>query len=76
MHQKAIMVQGQACKWIVQTCLPGELSVEAAGSSAETHVENGVVFAPGQVGPKSIESFIELLTAHRVWDRDVSSVAA
>ena len=76
MHCKAIYVQGQACQWIIQTCLPAELSAEGAQSSAELHVENGVVFAPSSVGEKSLSTFIELVANHRVWDRDVSSVAA
>lgn len=76
MHHKAIGVQGQACEWLVKTCLPGLFSENAASSAAETNQENGVVFAPGLVGPKYLSAFNELVANHRVWDRDVSSVAA
>ncbi|KAL7415714.1 catalase 1 [Mrakia frigida] len=75
-HQKAISVQGQACKWLVETCLPGLFSSDAATSAADSNTENGVVFSPTLVGPKSISAFLGLIANHRVWDRDIESVAA
>ncbi|OXB39607.1 catalase [Cryptococcus neoformans] len=78
MHLKAIGAVGNATQWLVETCLPGDFSPKVKTESSVVQ-ENGVVFAP--VNPtlhsaQFAKQFLETVANHRVWDREVSHIAA
>lgn len=78
MHLKAIGVLGNATQWVVDTCLPGDFSSNAKTESSVV-MENGVVFAPGDPTLHSVQfakQFLEGVANHRVWDRQVTHIAA
>jgi catalase len=74
MHKKTIGATGNAVKWVTSTCLPGDVSY-AAGSGVA--LENGVVLAEDVgTGAEFAKTFMDGVKAHRVWDREVSHIAA
>jgi len=77
MHQKAIGVHGQAVDWFLKSVLPEEIDATTVTSSTEAApIVKGVVFSKDLPAVDFNEKFISTLAAHRVWDRDVSGVAA
>ncbi|ORY25845.1 catalase-like domain-containing protein [Naematelia encephala] len=76
MHLKAVGGTGNAVPWITDICLPGDFSA-GAKTSSEVVLENGAVLAPSAgLGAEFAASFLEGVKQHRVWDREVSHIAA
>lgn len=72
MHLKTIGATGNAVKWIESTCLPGDVSFQSGVT-----LDKGVVLAESVgTGAEFATKFIDGLSKHRVWDRDVSHIAA
>jgi len=76
MHLKTIGATGNAVPWVTGTCLPGEFRAAAVEGSGITQ-ENGVLLAKSVgTGAEFAEKFLSAVAKHRVWDRDVSQIAA
>lgn len=78
MHLKAIGAVGNATQWLVETCIPRDFSPTVKTESSVVQ-ENGVVFAPANPTLHSAQfakQFLETVANHRVWDREVSHIAA
>ncbi|KZT53024.1 catalase 1 [Calocera cornea HHB12733] len=76
MHQKPIAVSGSAVEWLQRIALPSEISPAISGQG-KVEVEKGVVLLEGTVeSPQFATTIIDLLAMHRVWERDVSQIAA
>lgn len=71
MHHKAIMVLGQAVDWAANLVLPAQ-GLDLSGQDGNSA---GVVFSRNTPA-KALETFVDLVANHRVWDRDVATVAA
>lgn len=65
------MVLGQAVDWLAAHVLPMQ-GLDLAGPDG---VSAGVVFSRG-MPVSSLKTFLDLVAKHRVWDRDVATVAA
>jgi len=76
MHQKPIAASGSAVEWIQRVALPGELSPAISGEG-KVEVEKGVILCAGTMEvPQFAKTMMESLKMHRVWDREVSHIAA
>lgn len=76
MHFKAIGATGNAVSFITDMCLPGDFSPKVKESSGISQ-ENGVLLAQSVgTGAEFGTKFIEAVAKHRVWDREVSHIAA
>lgn len=71
MHQKAIMVLGQAVDWLAQAALPGQ----GLDLSGQDGVSDGIIYSRA-MPVSSLKTFLDVVAKHRVWSRDVSTVAA
>lgn len=71
MHQKAIMVLGQAVDWLAQAALPGQ----GLDLSGQDGLSDGIVYSRA-MPVSSLKTFLDVVANHRVWSRDVSTVAA
>lgn len=72
MHLKAIGATGNAVKWLTSVCLPGDVEYQGGVT-----LSNGVVLAEDvSTGAEFAEKFIDGVSKHRVWDREVSHIAA
>lgn len=72
MHLKAIGATGNAVKWLTSTCLPGDVQFQGGVT-----LDKGVLLAEDVgTGAEFAEKFIDGVSKHRVWDRDVSHIAA
>ncbi|OCF34653.1 catalase [Kwoniella heveanensis CBS 569] len=76
MHLKAVAATGNAVGWLTDMCLPGDLPADAKTKTEITEA-NGVLLAPSVgTGAQFSEQFISSVAKHRVWDREVSHIAA
>jgi catalase len=72
MHLKTIGATGNAVEWLTSVCLPGDVR----GGEGVT-LENGVLTAKDVgTGAEFAAKFIEGISKHRVWDREVEHIAA
>jgi catalase len=71
MHHKAIMVLGQAVDWAANLVLPAQ-GLDLSGQDGNSA---GVVFSRNMPA-ETLKTFVDLVANHRVWDRDVATVAA
>lgn len=76
-HKKAIGATGSAVRWVTDMCLPGEFSEGAKNDKEGVVLENGVVLAQSLgTGAEFAAKFLDGVSKHRVWDREVSHIAA
>ncbi|KAL7419624.1 catalase 1 [Cryptotrichosporon argae] len=76
MHLKAIAATGNAVGWLADVALPGEFSADAKTGTSVAQ-ENGVLLAPSPgLGVEVAGMFMDAVAKHRVWDREVSHIAA
>lgn len=76
MHKKAIGATGNAVSFVTDLCLPGDFSPEVK-TSTEITQENGVLLANSfGTGAEYCKKFMEAVAKHRVWEREVSHIAA
>lgn len=74
MHLKTIGATGNAVEWVEKTCLPGDVS--AQGDQGVVLVNGVVLNAAGSESTGFAKAFIDGVAKHRVWDREVSHIAA
>jgi catalase len=76
MHQKTILLHGNAIKWGTTVGLPGEFSADV-GSTGEIQLEKGVLFVPSAgIGAQMVKQLMDEMAKHRCWEREVSHIAA
>ncbi|WVR03995.1 hypothetical protein IAU60_000994 [Kwoniella sp. DSM 27419] len=76
MHLKCVAATGNAVGWLTDVCLPGDLPADAKTKSEITQA-NGVLLAPSVgTGAEFTMKFVDAVAQHRVWDREVSHIAA
>jgi catalase len=76
MHLKTIGATGNAVPWVMDMCLPGEFD-PSIKESTSIALEKGVLLAPSPgLGAEFAAKFLTGVKAHRVWDREVSHIAA
>lgn len=72
MHKKAIGATGNAIPWLTTMCLPGDVSYKNGVT-----LDNGVIMAEDiGAGAEFATKFLDTLSKHRVWAREVSHIAA
>ncbi|ORX36760.1 catalase-like domain-containing protein [Kockovaella imperatae] len=72
MHQKTVGATGNMVGWLATMCLPGDVQV-----SQDVQDQTGVVTAVNVgSGAQFAKTFIDGVAKHRVWERDVSHIAA
>lgn len=77
MHKKAIAATGNVVPWLTDLALPGDFSDAVKTDSSKVHLENGVVLATSVgTGAEFATKYIDGISKHRVWERDVSHIAA
>ena len=76
MHLKTVGATGNAVNWLMDTALPGEFN-PSIKESKEIALEKGVLLAPVPgVGAEFAAKFLDGVSKHRVWDREVEHIAA
>ena len=76
MHLKVVGATGNAVDFVTDICLPGDFS-PAVKKETGIAMENGVVLAHSVgTGAEFAEKFMAGVAKHRVWDREVSHIAA
>jgi len=76
MHLKTIGATGNAVPWVTDICLPGDFTDNVKNGDS-VQQENGVVFASSLgTGAEFAAAFLGGVAQHRVWDREVSHIAA
>ena len=72
MHQKTVGATGNMVQWLSTLCLPGDVQV-----TENVKDQGGVVTAENVgSGAEFAKTFIDGVAKHRVWEREVSHIAA